>query len=76
MISPITTVANSSAGLVPTEYDPTQAVMSTGTITMKRAKRDGRNPSTGARTSRRFGQTVTFETNLLPLTNTINENLY
>jgi len=45
---------------------------STGAIGFKREKRDGRNPSTGARGSRKSGQTITFLTGSKPLTTTEN----
>lgn len=41
---------------------------STGAIGFRREKRDGRNPSTGARGSRKSGQTITFLTGSKPLT--------
>lgn len=48
--------------------DPTFTTTSTGTLSFKRAKRDGRNPSTGARTSRRFWSTFYWLEGILPLT--------
>ena len=45
---------------------------STGAIGFRREKRDGRNPSTGARGSRKSGQTTTFLTGSKPLTTTEN----
>ena len=44
----------------------------TGAIGFRREKRDGRNPSTGARGSRKSGQTITFLTGNKPLTTTEN----
>ena len=41
---------------------------SSGAIGFRREKRDGRNPSTGARGSRKSGQTITFLTGSKPLT--------
>lgn len=57
-----------SGPLSPEEYDQWAVVAQTGGMTMSRTKRDGRNPSTGARGSRRYGQTITFITGLEPLT--------
>ena len=54
-------------GITPPEYDPTKSSGSLGLYGMRRAKRDGRAPSTGARTSRKYGYTMTFLTGLLPL---------
>lgn len=54
-------------GITPPEYDPTRSSGSFGLYGMRRAKRDGRAPSTGARTSRKYGYTMTFLTGYLPL---------
>lgn len=54
-------------GITPPEYDPTESSGSLGLYGMRRAKRDGRAPSTGARTSRKYGYTMTFLTGYLPL---------
>lgn len=48
--------------------DPTFTTTSTGTLSFKRAKRDGRNPSTGARTSRKYWSTFYWLEGILPLT--------
>ena len=48
---------------------------STGAIGFRREKRDGRNPSTGARGSRKSGQTITFLTGSKPLTTTENSQI-
>ena len=53
--------------ITPAEYDPTQSSGAFGLYGMRRAKRKGRNPSTGARTSRPYGLTMTFLTGFLPL---------
>lgn len=58
------------------EYDPTAAEMSIGFLGMKRPKRNGRNPQTGARTSRRYGISILFSTGIEPLTNSNNEPIY
>lgn len=58
------------------EYDSTESIATTGGMAMSKAKRDGRNPSTGARGSRRYGQTITFLTDLMPISTGTNENLY
>lgn len=58
------------------EYDSTESIASTGGMAMSKAKRDGRNPSTGARGSRRYGQTITFLTGFLPITTGEDVNLY
>ena len=50
------------------QYDQWTLSASTGAIGFRREKRDGRNPSTGARGSRKSGQTVTFLTGSKPLT--------
>lgn len=58
------------------EGDPTGTDMSIGFLAMKREKRDGRNPMTGARTSRRYGLSMIFVTGIEPLTNSDNEPIY
>ena len=58
------------------QYDSTESTATTGGMAMSKAKRDGRNPSTGARGSRRYGQTITFITGLEPITTGENVNLY
>lgn len=58
------------------EYDSTESIATTGGMAMSKAKRDGRNPSTGARGSRRYGQSITFLTGLEPITTGANVNLY
>lgn len=55
-------------GVDPSMADPTFTTTSTGTLSFKRAKRDGRNPSTGARTSRRFWSSYYWLEGILPLT--------
>lgn len=54
------------------QYDQWALSASTGAIGFRREKRDGRNPSTGARGSRKSGQTITFLTGSKPLTTTEN----
>ncbi len=56
--------------------DPTFTTTSTGTLSFKRAKRDGRNPSTGARTSRKFWSTFYWLEGILPLTQGNGEFIY
>ena len=56
--------------------DPTFTTTSTGTLSFKRAKRDGRNPSTGARTSRKFWSTFYWLEGILPLTQGNDEFIY
>lgn len=40
---------------------------SIGFFGMRRVKRDGRNPSTGARTSRKYGLSIIHSTGIAPL---------
>lgn len=54
------------------QNDQWRTEASTGAIGFRREKRDGRNPSTGARGSRKSGQTITFLTGSKPLTTTEN----
>lgn len=77
MISrPIISLADPAGKVVTAEYDQWEATAQTGGLTMRRTRRDGRNPSTGARGSRRYGQTITFITTLAPLTGTNAEFIY
>lgn len=55
-------------GIDPAMADPTFVATSTGFASFKRAKRDGRNPSTGARTSRRYWSTYYWLDGIYPLT--------
>lgn len=68
--------SSTAASVVIQEYDSTESTATTGGMAMNKAKRDGRNPSTGARGSRRYGQTITFLTGLEPITTAENVNLY
>lgn len=63
----IYSVSFTGTKITPSEYDPTESSGSFGLYGMRRAKRKGRNPSTGSRTSRPYGQTMTFLTGFLPL---------
>ena len=47
-----------------TEGDRQESIVSVGAIGFYRAKRQGRNPSTGARTSRKYGLATGFDTGL------------
>lgn len=57
-----------AASLEKNQNDQWDFKASTGAIGFRREKRDGRNPSTGARGSRKSGQTITFLTGSKPLT--------
>ena len=59
--------ANSS-GIATDQADATYIGASTGNSKLFRAKRDGRNPSTGARTSRKFWSSYYWNEGILPLT--------
>ncbi len=67
---------NSKGSVVSSEYDPTEAKMSIGYTGMKRSKRDGRNPSVGARGSRRYGLSMVFLTLISPLNSSTNQPIY
>lgn len=66
----------SEATVDPLQYDPTEANMSIGWVAMRRSKRDGRNPSTGARTSKPYGLSMVFETGIPALYNSLSEPIY
>lgn len=59
------------------EYDSYGGFAGSGTIGMGRSnKRDGRNPSTGLRTSRKYGIRTVFETGFPPLTDSEKQLIY
>ena len=68
MITTFKTQSQLSAFIDKEQYDQWVTNASTGAIGFRREKRDGRNPSTGARGSRKSGQTITFLTGSKPLT--------
>ena len=68
MITTFKTQSQLSAFIDKEQYDQWAIDASTGAIGFRREKRDGRNPSTGARGSRKSGQTITFLTGSKPLT--------
>lgn len=76
MIQSLIPTSSSTANVTAAEYDPTEANMSIGGLAMRRAKRDGRNPSTGARTSKKFGISMLFSTSILPLNDSENQPIY
>jgi len=63
----IYSTAYTGTKITPAEYDPTESSGSLGIFGMRRAKRKGRNPSTGSRASKKDGLTMTFLTGYLPL---------
>ncbi len=68
MITTFKTQSQLSAFIDKEQNDQWVFTASTGAIGFRREKRDGRNPSTGARGSRKSGQTITFLTGSKPLT--------
>lgn len=77
MISIIQSIANNASGVDAVQYDSTSASISVGGLAMKkRAKRDGRNPSTGARTSRKYGISTVFDIEVEPLNDILNAPIY
>lgn len=76
MISQVLASNQSSITVTTDEFDPTESSMSIGVWGMRRTKRDGRNPSTGARTSRRYGLSMFFRTGYPSLVGTDNQPLY
>lgn len=69
-------MANNAISIVRTEFDPYSSVQSMGYASLTRAKRDGRNPATGARTSKKFGLSNKFSTGFEPLVTGQNEVIY
>lgn len=76
MISTLAKLADAKATLTANQYDPTTIVQSIGSMGMKRPKRQGRNPSTGARTSTRYGLAMVFDTGIEPLATSKSLPLY
>ena len=76
MITVFKTRAVDSNGVISkSENDQWYADGSTGSVGFKRNKRDGRNPSVGARGSRSSGITMTFLTGNKPLENLNNSQI-
>lgn len=76
MITVLLQPVQSSVSVATDEFDPTESTMSIGVFGMRRTKRDGRNPSTGARTSRRYGLSMFFRTGYASLVGTDDQPLY
>lgn len=76
MISYLAPLMEVVAEVDPLQYDPTKSNISIGGFAMRRDKRDGRNPSTGARTSKKYGLSIGFLTGLNPLSNSDNQPIY
>lgn len=76
MISFLAPLASAKATLTANQYDPATIVQSIGGMGMKRPKRSGRNPSTGARTSTRYGLAMVFDTGIEPLATSKSLPLY
>lgn len=72
MITTFNELSGLSAAIKKNENDQWDFTASSGAVGFRREKRDGRNPSTGARGSRKSGLTVTFITGYKPLTTTEN----
>ena len=68
MITTFKEASHLAAYLQKNQNDQWSYGASTGAIGFRREKRDGRNPSTGARGSSKSGQTITFLTGSKPLT--------
>lgn len=66
----------SGAQVIPALYDPTSATASIGNLAMGRSTRDGRNPAVGARGSKRYGLSMIFKTEILPLHDSANQPIY
>lgn len=76
MILGTSTVSQSTIEIDREQFDPYGTVQSIGFFSLKRAKRDGRNPATGARTSRKYGISNLFTTGFAPLTTGTNTPIY
>lgn len=69
-------LADASAVVDPIQYDSIGSHASIGGTALSRNKRKGRNPSTGARTSRPYGLSTIFLTGIAPLANSESVPLY
>ena len=76
MISINASIASNNVDIDKAEADRYGFQQSTGTLGMRRAKREGRNPSTGARTTTPFGLSITYPTGLLPLSQGTGDPIY
>lgn len=66
----------SGAQIQKQEFDRWGAQGGIGGFQFRREKREGRNPSSGARTSRKYGIATTFVTHYPPITNTEMNPIY
>lgn len=66
----------SGAPLVVGENDMTSMQCSIGGTGLRRPKRDGRKPSTGARASAKYGVKTFFDTGIVPLSTVESLPLY
>tara|TARA_R110000868_G_C10906200_1_gene764630 strand:- start:1342 stop:1572 length:231 start_codon:yes stop_codon:yes gene_type:complete len=67
---------NTNTLYFPLEGDPYQYMASIGAYAITRAKRDGRNPSTGARTSRKYWNRMRWTYDCQPLTDLNGNPIY
>lgn len=66
-----------SAGTIDaSQADPIEMTSSIGNLGFKRAKRDGRNPSTGARTTRKFWSYIHYQYGIAPLVGSDGQPIY
>lgn len=65
----IPSVSESNAKTFLAEGFRGSAMMSIGGFSLVRSKRQGRNPSTGARTSRKYGLAMIFDTGIPSMAN-------
>lgn len=66
----------SGAQIQKQEFDRWGTQGGIGGFQFRREKREGRNPSSGSRTSRKYGISTTFTTTYPPITNTEKDPIY
>ena len=77
LTTPLTTkIGYNGTGLDSSQFDSWASQGGIGGFQFKREKREGRNPSSGSRTSRKYGIATTFITNNPPLTNKKKDPIY
>lgn len=76
MITLLSTTVNPAGTINPAQDDNWSAQPTLGGIVMQRAKRNGRNPSTGEKRSRKYGLSMVYETGYPALSNTESNPIY
>lgn len=69
MITTLGGALSTQGKIFKTEEDSYDGIGSSGALGMRRSKRNGRNPSTSARNSKKYGLSMIYATGIPPLNN-------